>query len=234
MENKTKLAIFDFDGTLFPLQTIPFLMKQYKRRMGKILPYYLTYGSILIKYAAYKLKSTSKEKFRDQAAVGFVRMFNGESMNCLEAFFDKAAEDVYRELNPDIVAEVKKAVAEGHCTLLLSGCYAPLIERIASRLGMHGAIGTALPPADSRGKIRIKALTINAGRRKVDSLLEYVQDMPVHWEESTAYADSGYDRYLLELVGSPIAVNPDEALKQTAEEAGWRILNTPKGERDSA
>ena len=40
---------------------------------------------------------------------------------------------------------------------------------------------------------------------------------------STAYSDSHTDLPFLEVVGKPVAVNPDRKLRSIAEERGWPI-----------
>jgi phosphoserine phosphatase len=40
-----------------------------------------------------------------------------------------------------------------------------------------------------------------------------------------AYSDSFSDLPMLEVVGSPAAVNPDRRLRRVATERGWPVLN---------
>jgi len=40
----------------------------------------------------------------------------------------------------------------------------------------------------------------------------------------TAFGDSVNDRYMLEAVGHPRAVNPDRTLGRLARERGWTVL----------
>jgi 2-hydroxy-3-keto-5-methylthiopentenyl-1-phosphate phosphatase len=74
-----KLAIIDFDGTLFPRDTIPFLMNfwledgqsrlKHKLTMAKIMPYYYLYK---LSFGNKKIK----EGFRTHA----LKMFNASLM----------------------------------------------------------------------------------------------------------------------------------------------------------
>ena len=41
---------------------------------------------------------------------------------------------------------------------------------------------------------------------------------------STAYSDSAADLPFLEVVGRPVAVNPDRRLRRVARERGWPVL----------
>jgi phosphoserine phosphatase len=48
--------------------------------------------------------------------------------------------------------------------------------------------------------------------------------LEIDLDSSYAYADSLGDIHLLEMVGNPIAVFPDEHLKPVAEERGWPVI----------
>jgi phosphoserine phosphatase len=60
----------------------------------------------------------------------------------------------------------------------------------------------------------------------VARLQQYLAEagIDVDWPDSYAYADSISDAAVLALVGHPVAVAPDEQLRQHAHRAGWRIL----------
>ena len=48
-----KLAIFDFDGTLFPLDTIPFLMRQWgvqKYPRHRLVTLYVSLAGLFVRY----------------------------------------------------------------------------------------------------------------------------------------------------------------------------------------
>jgi phosphoserine phosphatase len=63
------------------------------------------------------------------------------------------------------------------------------------------------------------------GKYKVTRLEEYLRGTAdINWAESFAYADSQPDIPLLDAVGYPVAVAPDEFLESHARERGWEIL----------
>jgi phosphoserine phosphatase len=53
--------------------------------------------------------------------------------------------------------------------------------------------------------------------------------LQVDWTASYAYADRNTDLPLLDLVGHPVAVYPDEALRAHAQQQGWPVIE--KGNR---
>lgn len=221
-----KIAIFDFDGTLFKKQTIPFLMKCYKERGGDRRAYRkLIYGllKILFKYKTPFI-SYGKEEFRGEATTLFIKMFNGKSFRYLEEFFSYCTPYIVKELNENILIELQKAKSEGKYTVLLSGCYGELLKKIGEKLGFDEVIGTDLYPYVENGILNVSELRVTTGERKVEKLLERLKNKDVNWDESVAYGDSLYDESILIMVGNPIAVTPDVELKKIAIDRSWSIL----------
>lgn len=63
------------------------------------------------------------------------------------------------------------------------------------------------------------------GPGKVTKLERWMKQEGESLQESTFYSDSHNDLPLLNLVESPIAVDPDDQLKNTAEKNGWAIMS---------
>ena len=59
------------------------------------------------------------------------------------------------------------------------------------------------------------------GKRHAVAALAAIQRLDL--EKCTAYSDSINDLPMLGMVGSPVAINPDRALRRHAREAGWAI-----------
>jgi phosphoserine phosphatase len=50
-------------------------------------------------------------------------------------------------------------------------------------------------------------------------------------QHASAYGDSGHDVFLLEAVGNPVAVCPDQALLNAALENDWEIIGVAEAQR---
>ena len=59
------------------------------------------------------------------------------------------------------------------------------------------------------------------GKKHAVAALAALQQLDL--EKCTAYSDSINDLPMLEMVGSPVAVNPDRKLRRYAEERGWTV-----------
>ncbi|NNE74090.1 MAG: HAD-IB family hydrolase, partial [Acidimicrobiales bacterium] len=68
------------------------------------------------------------------------------------------------------------------------------------------------------------------GRTKAEAVEAWAEDNGVNLADSYAYSDSYFDGPLLDLVGNPVAVNPDPQLTATALLNGWPIRHLDKSE----
>ena len=222
-----KLAIFDFDGTLFPKDTLPFLLRQWRaQKLSKrrLIAAYNAMGWLYIRYKLGLFGRLSREMLRRKAMQRFILIFSGMTKKQLADFFKRSAHLIVPELRPAVLKEVAKAHKSGFHTVLLSGGFAKLMDYVGASLGMDTVIGTELHFQNSIVDTA-RPLDIVCGDDKAVRLRDVFKDADVDWEASCAYADSLSDLSLLKLVGHPVAVNPDDGLKKELQKTGWRILD---------
>lgn len=219
-----KLAIFDFDGTLFPHDTIPYLLTQWKKNKMCRKKHAKVFKSLIAMYIKYKLGIESKfsrEEMKLFAVNQFNYIFDGMSEDEVLTFFNHASKSIEGEFNKDVVYELKNAQQAGYHTVLLSGSYTPLLEKVGKVLHIDTVIGT--PMRFENGLYNGGAsLDIASGMEKVHKIKAHFGG--IDWENSIAYADSLSDLHLLEAVGHPTAVKPDQKLKVIAKDQNWRII----------
>ncbi len=218
-----KLAVFDFDGTLFIEDTLPFLLKQWAKFGYPRLKLGLVYASLGRLYVGHKLGAHSDRSTRTVMRK-FLRIFSGMERADVEAFFDRCAAVMIARLNSSVVEEVTAAKAAGFHTVLLSGCFEYLLEKIAALLNIDTVIGTSIFYKEGRVDYR-RPLEVIYGAEKVLRLQAVFHGKRVEWGESSAYADSSSDIHVLSIVGCPVAVRPDKGLRDKAMKSGWRILD---------
>ena len=68
------LAIFDFDGTLLTMDTLPTLGKEWLRQKRSKTRYFFIFLSIIPTVVRYKLRLISREKFKNLAFDKFNRI----------------------------------------------------------------------------------------------------------------------------------------------------------------
>lgn len=95
---------------------------------------------------------------------------------------------------------------------------------IADRLGVSNLIATTAEQIGGQYTGRATD-TPCYGEGKVTRLKRWLQDHPHDMRDSTFYSDSHNDIPLLVYCDNPVAVTPDEKLRQHAEMVGWPIID---------
>ncbi len=112
----------------------------------------------------------------------------------------------------------------GRDTYIVSASPQELVEPLASSLGMTGGIGT-VSEVDAAGIYTGElAGPFVYGPGKVTAMKEIAEWEGYDLALSYAYSDSASDLPMLESVGHPVAVNPDNALARVAHDHGWPIV----------
>lgn len=222
-----KLAIVDYDGTLFKEETIPFLLGMAKKGNVPQKDYYVALIKVFLIVLRYKSgldKKLDKEAFYHKAAKTFLGIFKNMKKSEIEKFFEDAALEAEKLFNPLVLSEIERLKAEGYYLVLLSGGFYPYVKLVGEKLKFDYIFATDLDFLD-KGFDLSKELKFITGKNKKETLLkEFPKDSNVNWEESYAYADNYFDSDVLEMTGHPHAVNPDTRLRKHAEEKGWTIL----------
>lgn len=98
---------------------------------------------------------------------------------------------------------------------------------IAREFGLEHLIATE--PEEVDGEFSGRVHGIPAFREgKVERLREWLTEHGLEWdllEETWFYSDSLNDLPLLSIVSHPVAVDPDETLKEHALEQGWPVIS---------
>jgi len=231
-----KLAIYDFDGTLFPDETVPFIVKQYPKLGHSRLRQAKIFTQMMVLFTKYKMKvdkSLTKEVFRGKATHIVLSILDGMSENEMLKFFEDLSERVFEALDQEVVETLKSHQKDGFHVLLLSGGFKPLMKPLADKLGIHEVICTdvkGISLGKSQNNIRYVPEKLITGDNKVEALIKRFGQDPVEWTASYAYADSVYDQGVLKKVGNPIAVNPDRGLLEISQRENWKVMMTKSGE----
>jgi HAD superfamily hydrolase (TIGR01490 family) len=133
-------------------------------------------------------------------------------------------------VDPIVFQEALKLIAEhqeaGRDVIIISSSGTEIVEPIGARLGVDKAIGTQMVIED--GQYTGEILFYAYGPGKADAMRQLAEDEGYDLAESYAYSDSYTDLPMLEAVGHPFAVNPDEQLRRVARERVWPVLEFAK------
>ncbi|XMB72925.1 haloacid dehalogenase-like hydrolase [Mycoplasmatota bacterium WC30] len=216
-----KLAIYDFDGTYINVQTLPMLLKLWSKQKINQKARRKCQRIVYTRYLFHKLKlfGWDKQTFRANAMEVTADLFRSVEFNVLEKFLNDFYLEMLKYRNLRIVEQIKKDKKAGFFTVLLSGNFDIILKPFLKE-GFDMVIGTHI--LSDKGLLSSKEVDIIIHNRKQEIILEHFPN--ADYKESKAYADSNYDLPILELVGHPVAVNPDPELLEIAKNKNFEIM----------
>jgi HAD superfamily hydrolase (TIGR01490 family) len=216
----TAAAFFDVDNTLVQGSSAVHFGRGLAARK------YFTYRDVLsFIYAQAKFQLTGRENSDDVAAgrrkaLAFIE---GRSTAALETL----GEEIYDEIIADKIWAGTRDLAQMHLDAgqqvwLVTATPYELAATIARRLGLTGALGTVAESVDGVFTGRLVGEILH-GSGKAHAVRSLAIREGLNLKRCTAYSDSYNDVPLLSLVGTAVAVNPDNRLRSLARQRGWEI-----------
>jgi HAD superfamily hydrolase (TIGR01490 family) len=245
-------AFFDLDGTLVPLPSLEkrlFWVLRYRRAIPaqnyflwlreamRLVPYGI--GAVLQPNKMY-LRGVQILDERDEAERG-ASSWHKDGYQAKGQASDLPSKRARRNPRlpvPTFFAQAIETVAwhakQWHEIVLVSGTLQPLAERTArameAELAAHGitatirVLATRLEEAGGRWTGRVLGEAMY-GEAKARAAKRFAEEVKLDLGRCYAYGDSLNDRWLMETVGQPTAVNPSNDLASIARTRGWPILN---------
>lgn len=167
------------------------------------------------------------EQIRQQA-LGFIAGHSVAEIHAIgEEIFDEAMHD---RIWPGTQALTRTHLEAGQEVWLVTATPVEVATVIADRLGLTGALGSVAESVDGiyTGRMVGDFLHGAAKARAVEAL---AAERGFDLARCAAYSDSANDIPMLSLVGHPVAINPDGALRDHAKAHGWAIHDYRTGRR---
>lgn len=161
---------------------------------------------------------TKMEKMREEAA----KLTSGWEQEKVRRVVTEVLEEV---ITPLIYAEALELIHDhrvaGRLICIVSSSPEEIVEPLADMLDVDRWIATKPKVVDGRytGELEFYAY----GPAKAEAIDKLAAELGLDLDGSFAYTDSPTDLPMLELVGNPVAVNPDRALRRIARERGWTV-----------
>lgn len=211
------LHIFDMDGTLFPFNVSYQFGIFLKNR--NYFPLTARYR-LLAYYISYKIGLHSVDQLHKSSFEFFLR---GKKLEDLKKqakqFLDQHL--LGQEYQP-CLEKLYEAKNIGAYTVLISSSAQFLVDTVADWLGFDRAIGTTYCVNEGDEILSLKRI-IN-GQAKLETLNEISTDMQIPLQEAMFFTDSLVDKPLLDVVGFPVAVNPEKSFIKHAIQNGIPII----------
>lgn len=111
----------------------------------------------------------------------------------------------------------------GRDTYMVTASPIEIVAGLAERMGLTGAIATVAETVDGVYTGRLSE-PFCYGPGKAEAIEKLAATAGYDLALCYSYSDSASDLPMLELVGHPVAVNPDRALEAVARARGWPIV----------
>ena len=212
-------AFFDLDRTLIRKSSTLALAPAFRRR-GIITRRGLAKAGVL--QILFMARGADDATVRRSIATGFAAL-RGFPVAEMQALLNESLE---RVLRPLVYAEAE-AVADEHRArderlYVVSAGLQEIAEALARALRFDGALGSVCESVEGVYTGRVaRALH---GHGKGEAVAELARERGYDLGACAAYSDSASDVPLLELVGRPVAVNPDRELRRVAQAREWEII----------
>lgn len=213
------IAFFDLDRTIIARNSASLWLKG-ELREGFISPFQaLIAGTWLLKYHMGFAKL-------DDALRKAVSSLEGRSeadmRNRSREFFDRELRGLIR---PGAEIALRHHRNQGDSLVLLTSTSVYIAEAASEMLDLDAHIATRFEVGDDGRYTGAVQEPLCFGMGKVHLAIEYAKRRGVSLGDCVFYTDSNSDLPMLEVVGHPVAVNPDPRLRSTARARGWEVVD---------
>jgi HAD superfamily hydrolase (TIGR01490 family) len=193
-------------------------------------------------WAAYRAGMVTNRELLADAANATTFLFSGASDEKTDAVKDRILQAIEglsvekmsqlgEQIIPRLESEVRREArglidlhhAADRDTYIVSASPIEIVGDFADAIGLTGGIGTVAATENGvyTGEL---AEPFCYGEGKAIAIQKLVEEMDYDLRLSYAYTDSAGDLPMLEIVGHPVAVNPDRALETIAYHRGWPVV----------
>ncbi len=218
-QRKTKLAIFDIDGTIFRSSLV--IELSHALVDAKIFPA-VARKEIAKEYLAWLDRRGSYEAYIDKVVKIYVKHILGKRYTKVKRVAGEVIkyqkDRVYR-FTRDLIRRLKK---QKYILVAISGSPSYIVEEYAKTIGFNVFFGTELEVVGGKftGKVKNLDSAFNKAKIVKNLSLEYHADL----KQSVAVGDTEGDVKMLSLVGHPLAFNPNAELAKVAKKRNWQIV----------
>lgn len=219
---KTKVALFDLDHTLLPIDS-DYCWGEFTQQIGWTDP--VEFKRRNDEFYAHYIAGTLDVHDYVRFAVEALRVRGPAAYEEAHARFMR--EWIAPAMRPQALELVRSHQQQGDLVAIVTATNELVTRPIAAAFGVPELLAVELE-RDASGWITGEIAGVPSMREgKVLRVDQWLAHRGLDWldVETTFYSDSLNDLPLLERVEYPVATNPDPRLRTLALERGWRILD---------
>jgi HAD superfamily hydrolase (TIGR01490 family) len=159
----------------------------------------------------------------DDARTAFLSRIEGTSADAMDTLATAVLPKLVSRVRPESKKLLKMHRDAGRDTWIVSASPTVIVEPLARALNMEGGLGTSGQVIEGHYTGELDG-PFMYGQGKAEAIEKLVSQRGYDLERCYAYSDSVSDLPMMELVGHPVAVNPDGPLDDVAHERGWPVV----------
>jgi HAD superfamily hydrolase (TIGR01490 family) len=212
-------AFFDLDRTLISgSSAFSFGIAAWRNKLiptGELL-------SDAVNAVTFKLVGATDERseaVRDR----ILHAVEGAQQSDLLALNEEIIPRILEKVRPESRGLIEMHHEAGRETWIVSASPIELVDPLAKALGMTGGIATRSEVRDGRYTGQLDGPFVY-GEGKREAIQALADERGYDLRLSYSYSDSASDLPMMEMVGHPVAVNPDRPLESVAHQRGWPLV----------
>lgn len=218
---KIKLALFDIDGTIFRSSLLIELINGLVN--DHIFPQ-TAMKEIEREYRAWLDRKGNYDEYLKKVIAIHLKYIAGKSAVEVVSSADHTIEFLRNRVYRYTRDLIKKLKTQNYHLVTISGSPTYIVSKYAKLLGFSAYFGSEYEVKN--GVFTGEVLNLQTFYKKAHVLSEYLKakKLQVDFRRSVAVGDTESDIPMLELVGRPIAFNPNNELARHAKKQGWNIV----------
>ncbi len=215
----TSAAFFDLDRTLMSGSSVYYFGKAAYRE--GLRPWHRVFGDALntVIFRAFGASDEKSEAVRD----AILESVAGKHAADLHRMAPGVIEEILPAIRPEAQALLDMHDAAGRDVYIVSASPVEIVGELAKALDIAGGLGTVSEIVDGVYTGRLDGPFLY-GEGKAETISAIADERGYVLQSCYAYSDSGSDLPMMQLVGNPVAVNPDRALQAVAHRRGWPVV----------
>jgi len=225
----TSAAFFDLDRTLMSgSSTVSFGRACYREGLYPLHRLVADVANGVV----FKLFGASDETsaaLRDR----ILGLVEGKDADVFSRMAPSVIEELLPHIRPEAQALVDRHLDAGRDVYIVSASPVEIVGELARALDLSGGLGTQSEIVDGVYTGRLAA-PFCYGEGKAEVIRKLAADRGYDLASCYSYSDSASDLPMMQLVGNPVAVNPDRPMMSVAHRRGWPVVEFNRQQKQIA
>jgi HAD superfamily hydrolase (TIGR01490 family) len=212
-------AFFDLDRTLMSGSSAFYFGKACYREGLLPLPRLLADAGAGLLFKLFGASDEKSEAVRDRILASVA----GHEAELFRSLSPAVIEELLPRIRPEAQALLDMHAEAGRDVYIVSASPVEIVAELAHALDITGGLGTESEITDGvyTGKL---AAPFCYGEGKAEVIRKLMAEKGYDPLQCYAYSDSASDLPMMQLVGNPVAVNPDRPMMAVAHRRGWPVV----------